>query len=160
MSTLNDFLKSVKEQIPMLRMLSHMGIQDNQIQTDLRVQFLKNHTDDLQNLENVRYIAKSLSISLSLLGHLLSVRLAAARRTAWRSSRCGYPVAIRGAIAEAIRGELSGTYPVEESEVGARGRAGARERLRRGWCFFLRFFSCGGDLVVLCRSYPGCGGLR
>ena len=76
MSSLNDFLKSVKEQIPMLRMLSHMGIQDNQIQTDLRVQFLKNHTDDLQNLENVRYIAKSLSISLSLIHTYIYVSIA------------------------------------------------------------------------------------
>ena len=48
----------------MLRMLSHMGIQDNQIQTDLRIKFLKNHTDDLKVLENVRYIAKSLSLSI------------------------------------------------------------------------------------------------
>ena len=54
MSTLNDFLERAKEKIPMLRMLSHMGIQDNQIQTDLRLEFLKNHTQDLEINENVR----------------------------------------------------------------------------------------------------------
>ena len=54
------FVKSVKEQVPMLRMLSHMGIQDNQIQTDLRSKFLKTFGKDLDSLERVRRIARSL----------------------------------------------------------------------------------------------------
>ena len=44
----------------MLRMLSHMGIQDNQIQTDLRSKFLKTFGKDLDSLERVRRIARSL----------------------------------------------------------------------------------------------------
>ena len=54
------FVKSVKEQVPMLRMLSHMGIQDNQIQTDLRSKFMKTFGKDLDSLERVRRIARSL----------------------------------------------------------------------------------------------------
>ena len=48
---MEDFLNSMKGQVPMLRMLSHMGVQDNSTQTNLRQQFVEKHIQDVNEIE-------------------------------------------------------------------------------------------------------------
>jgi hypothetical protein len=48
---MEDFLNSMKGQVPMLRMLSHMGVQDNSTQTNLRQQFVDKHIQDVNEIE-------------------------------------------------------------------------------------------------------------